>query len=450
MNPLKISISKTEIFLFCIAFFYRLLIFLVVLWLSTQAGFDYPLQGSDARGYWKLASFITQGESFFATYNKGDELFRPPGYPTFLASLHAISGHTIPTQYIVVFVQMALAAYTVILLYRLLQPFISETAAQLAALFFALEPNSAYYSTVLLSDTLFVFLLVTTAYILLKRTSYGAYFLAGLFLGATMLVRPIAQFFPAIAALFIFYTQDVQRTTVVCVAAFLLGSLLLPLPWMIYTNTATGNFILSSSGANTYYKYVMPQFISWQTGQPHTEIRETFLTALDTAVAQGADSTHFMQSEVNRIVAENPISYGMYHVIKTIPFFLGDGIREILQKVQILDAKQPNISTLLLSGKVTEIMQIIYTNPYILIAAAGSIFWSAILLLGSMGFWYGIQQGFELRRLVIFFSAIIIYLTILTGPATSTRHRMPALPFLAGLAAIGVSAILKRKPDNTW
>ena len=441
--------TKKEIFLFTTAFLYRLLIFLALMWWSSQAGFDYPLQGSDARGYWNLATNITQGEPFFATHEGSVEFLRPPGYPVYLSMFRIFFGNT-ASQYTAVIVQITLTAFAVMLLYRLLIRAVSEKTAHIAALFFALEPNSAYYSTLLLSDALFVFLLVASAYLLLTRFSYSMYLFSGFLLGAAMLVRPIAQFFPAIAVLFLFYARGFERKTIVSASAFLLGSLLLPLPWMTHTENATGNFMLSSSGPNTYYKYVMPQFISWQTGQSVEAVREEFLARLDTAVAHSSNTAVFMQTEINSIISEHIASYAVYHGIKTIPFFVGDGIREILQKIEILNEKQPNISTMLLSGKLAEVYGAIRMNPYLLIAVAGGLFWSIILLCSCVGFWHGIRQNTELRRIVIFFALVILYLTILTGPPTSTRHRMPALPFLAGLAAMGFYELYdKQKPNHT-
>ncbi|TSC73306.1 MAG: hypothetical protein G01um101470_155 [Parcubacteria group bacterium Gr01-1014_70] len=434
---------NTETILFCTAFLYRLGIFFTLVWWASGAGLNYPKFGSDASGYWNLATEITQHSSY-------GELLRPPGYPLYLAFFQTFLGTDVKAQYAAVMVQIACTAFAVILLYRLLKRVSTEHTAMAASLFFALEPNSAYYSTLLLSDALFVFLLITCTYVFLTKTTYRAFFGAGFVLGAAMTVRPIAQFFPAVAILYLCIIHGVKRNIIVSSAAFFLGTLILPLPWMVYNHNTHDSFILSSSGPNTYYKYVMPQFEAWRTGKNIDDVYREFSIALDTAVAKGTLAETFMQSEVKRIVTDNASAYTVYHTVKTVPFFLGDGIREILQKLKLLEIEQLNITTLILQHKFKGIAKAILAHPPLFIAVAGGVFWSAVLLLAVAGLWHAYRMGNHVRQHAIFFAVTILYFVLLTGAATSTRHRMPALPFIAALSAIGFYALAdKRKPDHT-
>ena len=238
---------RKEITIFAVAFFYRLLIFLALLWWSGQAGFEYPLLGSDANGYWNLAHNMVTERKFYMEDERFTPLRRPPGYPLFLAAFQALPIEAETAQYMISTIQIALAALSAVLLYRLVQQFTGERTATVAALLFALEPNSAYYSTLLLSDALFVFLLIAFAYVFLTKKSYSAFFYAGILLGFSMLVRPITQFFPAIAILFLFFMQGLQRKTIVQSAALCLGTLLFTLPWMMRNSTVAESFDISSS-----------------------------------------------------------------------------------------------------------------------------------------------------------------------------------------------------------
>ncbi|TSC71886.1 MAG: hypothetical protein G01um101470_466 [Parcubacteria group bacterium Gr01-1014_70] len=434
------SIQKTETTLFGIAFVYRFLIFTTLLWWSGQAGFEYPLLGSDARGYWNLAHNIVAQQEFYIEDERFIAIRRPPGYPLFIAAFQSLPLEEKTAQYIVSMLQILLAALSVALLYRLMRQITAEKIARGAALFFALEPNSAYYSTLLLSDALFVFLLLVFVYVFLTKESRSASFWASILLGLSMLVRPIAQFFPAVAILFLLYTRSFRRETIVRSAAFCIGVLLFTLPWMIHNQHVAGSFDISSSGPNTYYRYVMPSFVAWRTGKPHAAIQEQFIAQFDAAVANKINAVTFMQEETSRIISEAPASYAFYHIVKTVPFFLGDGIREILQKTELLHIKQPNISSELLHGNITKVIGLAAYNKYLLLAVFGSIFWSIVFILAAIGFWDALHQDDKKRRYAIFFATIILYLAILTGPATSTRHRMPALPFIAALAAMGAAS----------
>lgn len=436
--PVKSNMAqKTETIIFSIGFFYRLCIFLALIWWSEQAGFDYPLLGSDARGYWNLAHNIVTKYEFYTEDERFAALRRPPGYPVFLGAFQILPIEKQTAQYATSLVQILLASISAVLLYRLLRQFASERIATGAAFFFALEPNSAYYSTLILSDALFVFLFIAFTYMFLAKETCGAFFYAGLLLGISMLVRPITQFFPAIAILFLLYARGIQRKTIVQCAAFCIGTLLFTLPWMMRNGSVAGSFDISSSGSNTYYRYVMPSFVSWRTGEPHAALQEEFIARFDVAAAQNINAVTFMQKETIRIISDAPLPYAFYHAIKTAPFFLGDGIREILQKTELLHAKQPNISSEFLSGNILKVTRLAMHDKYLLIALAGGIFWSIIFILAVVGFFHSLREKSGKRACGIFFAAAILYFALLTGPATSTRHRMPALPFIAGLAAMG-------------
>src|SRR3989344_1055212 len=439
---------KKEIMIFACAFLYRFFIFVTLVWWSGQAGFDYPLLGSYARGYWNLAHTIVTEQELYMEDEQFIHTRRPPGYPLFLAAFQLLPFEAQTTQYAADLTQMILAAISVVLLYRLLRRVATEQAAMWAALFFALEPNSAYYSTLLLSDTLSVFLFMAFVHIFLTKKSYSAFFCAGTFLGLSMLVRPITQFFPAVAILFLLYAQSIQRKTIVQCAAFCIGTLLFALPWMIHNKHVADSFDISSSGPNTYYRYVMPSFVAWRTGEPYEEMREQFVAQFDEAVVSGVNAVTFMQRETIRIISEAPILYAFYHTVKTIPFFLGDGIREILQKTELLNAKQPNISSELLHGNVIKITRLVRENTYLLLAILGGVFWSIVLMFAVIGFWHALHGDVEKQRYAIFFATVILYLAILTGPATSTRHRMPALPFIAALAVMGFYSFYDKQKSN--
>lgn len=441
---------KKEIMIFACAFLYRFFLFIALVWWSGQAGFDYPLLGSDARGYWNLAHTIVTEQELYMKDEQFIHTRRPPGYPLFLSIFQLAPFEERATQYAASLTQILLTAISAVLLYRLMQRIATEQVAKWAAFFFALEPNSAYYSTLLLSDALFVFLFIACVYIFLTRKSYTAFFCAGILLGLSMLVRPITQFFPAIAILFLLYMQGIQRKTIVQCAAFCIGTLLFALPWMIHNKNIAGSFDLSSSGPTTYYRYVMPSFVSWRTSRPYEDVRQEFVARFDKAMHEGNNATQFMQSEISRTVKEAPLQYGIYHITKTAPFFLGDGIREILQKTELLQVKQPNISSELLHGNIRKILGLVIHNNYLFLAVLGGIFWSVVLILAAVGFWHAFRENAEKRTCVIFFAAVILYLALLTGPATSTRHRMPALPFIAALAAMGFySSYDKQKSNHT-
>jgi 4-amino-4-deoxy-L-arabinose transferase-like glycosyltransferase len=125
---------------------------------------------------------------------------RPPGYPLFLRAL-TLAGVDVPGALVV---QALLSALVLVPLFVLGRGWVGERAALAACALVALYPPFVIYATVFMSETLFVFLLVT-AFALLARpnASRGAMLGAGLTLAAATLTRSVIKLFVPLAVVWL-------------------------------------------------------------------------------------------------------------------------------------------------------------------------------------------------------------------------------------------------------
>jgi hypothetical protein len=155
------------------------------------------------------------------------DLLRTPGYSIFLAmtSLGGLSAAAVAN--------LILSVFSVFLVWRLGRAvFDDERIALGAAWIFAFEPISVIFSFVLLSETLFLALLLLSLErlaIFLREHQLRALAVGGLWLAAATLVRPVTYYLPVVLSLGLFLVLARVRGLRWKAPAVLLISVL---PWL--------------------------------------------------------------------------------------------------------------------------------------------------------------------------------------------------------------------------
>ncbi|RLC79768.1 MAG: hypothetical protein DRI61_07195 [Chloroflexi bacterium] len=200
--------SSSIVILTSVALILRLLLWMAVGFLHPEGFFT-----SDSQEYWGLAQSLLT----FHTFTRGlpglpPEHERTPVYPLFLAALRAVG---LGPRWIVL-VQVLLSVATVwgvAALAGLLTR--NWKAGLMAGWLMALDVPSIVYANLLLTETLFTFLLVTSTWLLVlflrgEKAPLWAGF-SGLILGLATLCRPIAVLLPlAMFPLFFLAAQEPQ------------------------------------------------------------------------------------------------------------------------------------------------------------------------------------------------------------------------------------------------
>ena len=176
---------------------HRLLAALLVVALAVRLAWGWA-QGADVddrlpdqHEYLELGRSLLRGEGlrfFDARFQDHNVAFRTPGYPLFVAACGG-NARVVRTA------QAALDTLTVLGVYLLARRWMGERPALVAVLFTALNPFLVYFSGLILTETLFTFLLVWGMALLARRKNF---LWGGLLLALSVSVRPAAVALPVI------------------------------------------------------------------------------------------------------------------------------------------------------------------------------------------------------------------------------------------------------------
>jgi 4-amino-4-deoxy-L-arabinose transferase-like glycosyltransferase len=183
--------------------------------------------------------------------------FWPIGYPAFLGLLFKVFG---PSVLVGKIANLLLACASFAVLYWVaLKLFGSIRIARIAVLLISLYPNNAAYASLLLTETLYAFLVLTAILLLLDRASLWRLVVAGIILGLATLVKTqtilLVPFLIAIATwegLSVTGMLGVSRRTI----AVGLIAMAVVSPWTLRNYKVFGEFILVSTNGG----------ISWLSG----------------------------------------------------------------------------------------------------------------------------------------------------------------------------------------
>ncbi len=446
--------TKRLLLLFLLAFVVRVGLFAALAVGSGTALSDFSLLPQDAPEYYDLSTNILSGEGFTlgeaASFEP--ESFRLPVYPAFLACLRAFN---IPIIGIIL-IQIVLSSLSVLLLYLLAKKFFSERVALIASVAFALEPTSAFYTSIFLSDTLFVFLLLLGCFLFFYRFETrwkdllsGA--AAGIVLGLMVLTRVIGEFLPLIFiafGLFVIYKQRVRGEmykyifrVLLCLICFAL----VLVPWSLRSHKLFNTYSLSSTSDINFVRYVVPMFYARthgiSTGEGYAYVENKLVLPMGSFEGRSLRYHREFQQIIKEEIGGHILSYVPFHLFKSLPFFLNDGLRNIRY---VLDPtheaeRSVNFTDLILQRKFGDIaVHILRPDLGTILFTTGLTVWIIIDLLCLWGLIAGLRK---MDLGVIFFALLVLYFAILTGPVFEARYRMPAAPFMLLLASVGSAAL---------
>ena len=221
-----------------------------------RAGFAYKLNlaildpallgGPDSGAYDQIAWELASGRKGFFSPHLALYTFNP-GPCFFYASIYKFVGHR---PDIVRYVQAAIAAITVIMLFRLGSMWFGSVAARVGAILIAGRGYLAVYSVYLGSETLGLFfatLLIIVLHRIRKRFKEGnrtgfiaRAFGAGLLMGILILNRPEFQAFILVGGIWILVVVRQERAKML--GAWILGAILFLVPIMARNYVVVGDY----------------------------------------------------------------------------------------------------------------------------------------------------------------------------------------------------------------
>lgn len=279
---------------------------LIAVTLRTGRLDGYAFASLDAQEFHRLAVNLADHGDFSQSERAPftPDTWRTPGYPLFLAPFVLLAGDS-PAFLVVV--QQVLSAACVVLFLLIARAHLDERRALLATLLFLFEPYRLFYSTWLMSETLFTFLLLliwsgwTKA---LRKPRPAEFLLVGGLCGLAVLVRPLALLLPVvllsglIGAAWLDARRAIRRRprdwALPAALTFALAAAFPPAAWCARNLHIAGHFALSHQGGIVLAYFKSAEVMLWRQGRAEDRYVETSLNA------QRLDWPHSAWDEIDR------------------------------------------------------------------------------------------------------------------------------------------------------
>ena len=419
-------------------------------WYTTGGNQDY---------YWTLAQNLHDHGAFSL---RTEPPYTPTGlttplYPLILSAI-AVPFHSAYPAIVLNFLLFAAAA---VLLYRTMKEVFDERVACFSALVFGIEPWNVFSVNFANTEALFLFLLVSSLFLLRKALAEGRerlFFVSGLVLGAAGMTRPVAVYLPLLIAVFILWYRRSSGGFVRSLrfaGVLLAGCLLVFTPWLARNWEVFHAVSLSAKGPYTVYFYDVAELVKYRD---HISAQESFERLFGDVQQRAAEISEPQElfnpaygSLLNTLsfnqIMSSPFLFAKLHLVALGTFFVSDGYRLLLQYFGALSGTMPNITSLVASGNVVAVWEYLRSDPLAgSVFVLGALFWGLVTLAAfaalPLALWR--EERRERRFFIGLFVALMLYFALLTGLAALARYRVQITPFLFPLAAYSVSVILRR------
>lgn len=251
---------------------------------------------------------------------------RPPLYPFWLATLHAVSGES---YRLVPYAQAFLGTLTVFLVYRLGRSFTGFLPSLVAALVAAVSYVLTHQSLHFLSEVLFTPVLLAVALSLVKAVrepGWRSAAAAGAWIGISDLVRPTLILFPLFAGLTLLVRLGWRRGLRLAVVLGVATGVVVA-PWTAYNYAkwdafiplATSNAILWQ-GSPEYYNLIH------EHGYTYMQIWTEVLYPPDSEAPYPytVEGDAYWTGRAVRSILDEPVTYVRYALEKSVTYWVGD------------------------------------------------------------------------------------------------------------------------------
>jgi len=393
----------------------------------------------DSEGYLRLARAIQETGSYRDPFK--EDLYRPPGYPLFIAAARLGSG---TATWPVVLLQLIVSGVASLLLAGAAGRIGHPRVGMASAFIYALSPAGCLWALTIMSETLFAFLLVLGVYLLMRFLQDGRHAwvgLAGLTLGVASMVRPIGVFLiPVWAGILVVRGLRGRLRPVLTSAVVLVVAGSLPIAtWMIRNAAVHGELVLSTVGTRTFYAFNLAVVMA----EVHGITRDQAATQI--ALSENPEGL------AKEVITAHPVVFLAEQIRGVVRTLLGAEPRAWVRLFGVEgDASFGVISSALSgdfgeavrrAGQVLESPQTRLVAPLVILAVLFSV---AAFALAAAGVRHGLAKGGEFATFTLIVTLTMLYLVGVPGAAGQGRFRMQAEPLLAMLAGLGWVAVRTR------
>lgn len=396
----------------------------------------------DSYGYWNLGYNL----SHYGVFSQSEDFplepdyYRTPVYPLFIAFAELIG----PEGFSIILLQILIAVltcYFVSGLARLLTNnfFISNAAA----LIVAIDLPSVALANLVLTETLFTFLLVLSFYFFIRyfqKEKTADLVMTAIFSGLLILCRPIAFFIPFLFSMFIIFRSFRSISNLFKQLILYSGIVFLTLsPWLIRNKITFEHYFLSVIREHNLLNYqagaVYAERFSRTLPNAQSILRwKTFRSFKGNAHEQPYEYAKFIEREAWSVISDNPGIF-LKEQAKQIAYFFfkptraffeiqlgnwGQGYNTVPRNFKVFD------NFLKGTSKITMALVLFQVLMMTIICAA--------LIFG-----FAYMKKNQLKDpLILFLFTIICFSLMNLPPVTEARFRVPVIPLIAIISACGL------------
>lgn len=375
---------------------------------------------------------------------------RTPGYPAFIAAVYAIFGETnLP----VLLAQIVLSVAAIGLVYLLGRILWSSTVAVISAIVLALDSSSFLYSQMVLTETLFTFVLVLTVWaavrvVLVERPSRLSAVVVGLGLAGQALIRPVGYYLILVFLLTLLVriaAANHKRELSIAVLLMLLPWVLLVGGWQLRNWLLTGSSEFSHiRGINLLY-YRGADIVARRDGVS----LETARTIIEEKLGDTGDMSHAELGEMYtreglKLIGSNPSLFFSSALNGAVRMLFIPGAGGVLEYLGMPVEREGAMGDLLRISTVDYVKKWLVGNPVQFIAfVLTELYLLCVYGFAAAGAWYSLirERSSRLAHSLLL-GTVLYFLIISAGPEAYARFRVPIMPFLALYAGCGVACLV--------
>jgi 4-amino-4-deoxy-L-arabinose transferase-like glycosyltransferase len=259
--------------------------------------------GGDAIGYDQLAVNLIKYHQYAFTPGK-PTAYREPVYPYFLAIIYYIFGLSNYTAVRVA--QIFISSLTCVVIFLLAKDLFDKKVALVSSFISCFWPHFVYYSTTILRETLFCFLLVLCVYFLNKVYQQKEFklvnsIIAGIMCGLCCLMNSTALLFVFLSFVVLSLTKKFRQVLVIFVLFVSLYSL-----WVVRNYIVFNEFVLGSTvGGMTIYGASVGDYRIFGTPQ-EKEFWEKDEVMKKAATMDELQANKYFMQEAKKVILSNP------------------------------------------------------------------------------------------------------------------------------------------------
>ena len=383
---------------------HKILFLILVISIIIRIGYVMVLEGElyfpDSVRYDRIALELLTGNGFSSASTA-------PLYPIFLSFIYRFFGHSF---LMVRIIQSVVGSASILMIYLIAREIFSEKAGLIAGSISAVYPFFIFFTGLLLTETLFIFLLLCLIFFLRKMTirlQWSYTVCTGIFAGLSILIKPVMSYFLLFALVVVLAACGGGRKKLFAkVMLVLLITGIILMPWARSNHKKTGEFIfLTTSGGLTLYESNNPL----ADGGPGLEkiIRTEEMRNMNEIELD----KHFKRQAI-LFIKNNPRRFIRLTIIKLRRFW----------------SPVPNASSY--RSMKYKLISIFSFCPVILLAVWGMIAWRK-----------------QWKYLLFLYLPVVFFCLLHMVILGSVRYRIPVMPFMIVLAAGGISNLLWRERE---